>query len=67
MKNVVIKNLFAVGMHHHGGRELPIDIPMFCSPEPTNKWDPKGSGNLPRQREVAQGCISKEIGRSCGV
>lgn len=41
MKNVVIKQLFAVGMHHHGGRELPIDIPMFCSPEPTNKWDPK--------------------------
>lgn len=28
-------------MHHHGGKELPIDIPMFCSPEPTNKWDQK--------------------------
>lgn len=37
MRNVDVKNLFGVGMHHHGGRELIIDIPMFCSPEPTNK------------------------------
>ena len=41
MKNVVIKNLYAVGMHHYGGKELPIETPMFCFPEPNNRWDPK--------------------------
>lgn len=41
MRFDVVKSLFAVGMHHHGGRELPIDIQIFCSPEPTNKWEPK--------------------------
>lgn len=27
-----MKNLFAVGMHHHEGRELPIEVPLFYSP-----------------------------------
>nr|XP_022308060.1 uncharacterized protein LOC111114062 [Crassostrea virginica] len=28
-------------MHHYGGKELPLETPMFCFPEPNNRWDPK--------------------------
>lgn len=41
MKNVVIKQLFVVGMYYYGGRELFIDILMFCFLELINKWDLK--------------------------
>lgn len=34
MKNVIIRNLYAVGMHHWGGRELVVGPVYYCHPDP---------------------------------
>jgi len=40
MKNVIISNMYAVGMHHHlGQREMEIGPVFYCAHEPTNPRD----------------------------
>ena len=39
MKNVVIRNLYAVGMHHWAGNQLQIGPVYYCQPEPNNVYD----------------------------
>ena len=39
MKNVIIKGVYVVGMHHWGRRELEVDVVHYCKPEPTNRYD----------------------------
>ena len=38
MKNVIIRNLYAVGMHHWSGRQLEIGPVYYCRPE-VNAFD----------------------------
>ena len=39
MKNVIIRNIYAVGMHHWGPREIPIDVVHYCKWETMNPRD----------------------------
>lgn len=39
MKNVVIRGLYAVGMHHWGPRELQINDVFYLKHEPENNYD----------------------------
>ena len=39
MKNVVIRNLYAVGMHHWAGNQLQIGPVYYSQPEPNNVYD----------------------------
>jgi hypothetical protein len=39
MKNVIIRNIYAVGMHHWGSREMPIDVLHYCKWEQNNPKD----------------------------
>ena len=38
MKNVIIRNLYAVGMHHWSGKRLEIGPIYYCRPE-ANEFD----------------------------
>ena len=40
MKNVIIRNTYAVGMHHSGVKQLKVGPLYFCSKEPSNPRDP---------------------------
>jgi len=40
MKNVIIRNTYAVGMHHSGFKQLEVGPLYFCSKEPSNPKDP---------------------------
>ncbi|KAH3815118.1 hypothetical protein DPMN_111287 [Dreissena polymorpha] len=40
MKNVIIRNVYVVGMHHGGKRELEVGALYVCKSEPENPWDP---------------------------
>ena len=39
MKNIVMRNLYAVGMHHWGGNQLEIGPVYYCHQEPNNIHD----------------------------
>lgn len=39
MKKIIIKNLFAVGMRHHGSRSISVGTGMKCVREPRNPFD----------------------------
>ena len=39
MKKVIIKGLYAVGMHHHGQRALQVAAQYCGKPEPENSFD----------------------------
>lgn len=39
MKSVIIRNVFAVGMHHWGPREMPIGVVHYCKWEEDNPKD----------------------------
>jgi len=39
MKTVILKNVYAVGMHHWGSKELCIGATYFCAKEESNPWD----------------------------
>ena len=39
MKNIVMRNLYAVKMHHWGGNQLEIGPVYYCHPEPNNIHD----------------------------
>lgn len=40
MKNVIIRNLYAVGMHHWGAKELSVGPLYYCHFEKDNPKDP---------------------------
>ncbi|KAH3841046.1 hypothetical protein DPMN_114505 [Dreissena polymorpha] len=40
MKNAIIRNVYVVGMHHGGKKELEVGALYFCKSEPNNPWDP---------------------------
>ena len=40
MKNVIVRNVYVVGMHHWGGRPLAVGPLHFCGQEPSNPKDP---------------------------
>lgn len=39
MKNVIIRGVYAVGMHHWGSRSLTIDEVLYLKHEPENIYD----------------------------
>ena len=39
MMNVIIKGIYAVGMHHWGQRSLQIDDVLYVKNEPDNHFD----------------------------
>ncbi|KAH3693846.1 hypothetical protein DPMN_085630 [Dreissena polymorpha] len=39
MKNVVVKGVYIVGMHHWGRRELKNDVIHYCGHENDNPYD----------------------------
>ena len=39
MKNLIIHNMWAVGMHHHGTGQLAVGECYDIEPEPENKYD----------------------------
>lgn len=39
MKKVIIYTVYAVGMHHHGNRQLIVGRGYYCKPEPGNPYD----------------------------
>lgn len=39
MKNVIIRNLYAVGMHHHGTKDLAIGPVYYPRPDLGNPFD----------------------------
>ena len=38
MKAVIVKNVYVVGMHHWGSKELCIGATYFCAKEESNPW-----------------------------
>lgn len=36
MKNVILRNLYAVGMHHYGVKEMAVGPVYYCKPEINN-------------------------------
>lgn len=39
MKNVVVRNMYGVGMHHYGRQELEIGPVYYCKPDKNNPYD----------------------------
>ena len=39
MNNLLINDMWAVGMHHHGARQLAVGEGYSLQPEPDNKFD----------------------------
>ena len=41
MDNVFVRHVWAVGMHHHGPKELSVGSKYFLKAEPDNRYDKK--------------------------
>lgn len=39
MKNVIVRNIYAVGMHHWGSHEIPLEVVHYCKWEEDNPKD----------------------------
>lgn len=55
MKNVIIKGVYAVGMHHWGQRSLQIDDVLYVKNEPDNHFD-KNAVAIFKDREMTNRC-----------
>lgn len=59
MKNVIIKGVYAVGMHHWGQRSLQIDDVLYVKNEPDNHFDKMLSQFLKTENDK-QMCLSSK-------
>ena len=68
MRQITIRPILAVGMHHYGRRELSVGAIYHLEPEPFNKYDknavaiydgPRKVGNLKRENAAAIARVMK--------
>lgn len=55
MKNIIIKGIYAVGMHHLGSRSLPIDEVLYVKNELENHFTENAVAVF-RNREMSDRC-----------